>query len=220
MKTSLIIPTLNEIDGVKAIMPRIDKSWCDEIIVVDGGSTDGTIEWLRSHGYRVLIQEKKGIGHGYRQAQAAATGDILITFSPDGNSVPERIPGLVSAINKGYDLVIVSRYLDGAVSEDDDWLTGFGNRLFTWLINVIFGGSYTDSLVIFRAYRKEILERLNIDSLDMTYDAQISIRAAKHKLKVFEIPGSEPKRIGGTRKMKPFKTGLGILREILRGLTF
>lgn len=218
MKTSLIIPTLNEIDGVRAVMPKIDPSWCSEILVVDGGSTDGTVEWLRDNGYRVILQTKPGVGNAYRQAYACTTGDVILTFSPDGNSVPERIPDLIAAMEKGYDLVIVSRYLGDARSEDDDWLTSIGNFMFTKAINLLFGGRYTDALVIFRAYRREIIRRLDIDAPHMTYETQISIRAAKFGLKIGEIPGDEPRRIGGERKMQPFRTGLSLLREIGREL--
>jgi glycosyltransferase involved in cell wall biosynthesis len=218
MTTTLIIPTLNEIDGVKAIMPQIDRSWCDEIIIADGGSTDGTVEWLEQNGWWVFRQSKPKLGNAYREALSKTKGEVIITFSPDGNSVPGKIPELIAEMKKGYDLVIVSRYLGGQKSDDDDMLTSWGNPLFTFFINRLFGGKYTDSLVIFRAYRRELLERLQIDAEHLTYEAQISIRAAKYKAKVGEIPGPEPKRIGGERKMHPFYTGLDILREIGRNL--
>ncbi len=217
-KTLLIIPTLNEIDGVKAIMPQIKRNWCDEIIIIDGGSTDGTMEWLHKNNWNVLLQEKRGLGNAYRQVLASYTGDIILTFSPDGNSLPEKIPALVAEMKKDYDLVIVSRYLDEASSEDDDALTALGNKIFTHLINLCFGGNYTDTLVIFRGYKRNILEQLNIDAEQMTYEAQISMRAAKAKLHIGEIPGSEPKRIGGERKMNPFPTGFAILKEIVRSI--
>ncbi len=218
MKTSLIIPTLNEIDGVQHVMPQIDRSWCDEILVVDGGSTDGTVEWLREQGWAVTLQSQPGLGAAYRQAQAQTTGDVIVTFSPDGNSLPGRIPVLIDKMREGYDMVIVSRYLDGAKSQDDDFLTSLGNPLFTFLINRCFGGHYTDALVIFRAYKRELLARLDIDAAHLTYEAQLSIRAAKQRLKVAEVPGDEPKRIGGVRKMSPFATGWDILKEVGRNL--
>ena len=68
MKTTLIVMTLNEIDGMKAIMPQVDRAWCDQILVVDGGSTDGTIEWARENGYEVYVQKQKGIRNGYLEA--------------------------------------------------------------------------------------------------------------------------------------------------------
>ena len=68
MKTTLVIPTKNEIDGMKAIMPKIKKEWVDQILIVDGNSTDGTIEYAKEHGYEIMIQKTKGIGNGYREA--------------------------------------------------------------------------------------------------------------------------------------------------------
>ena len=218
MKTALIIPTFNEIDGVRVVMPMVDRAWCDEILVVDGGSTDGTVEWLLENDWQVLIQKEKGLHNAYREAHEATSSDVIITFSPDGNSQASRIPALINEMKKGYDMVIVSRYLNGAKSFDDDFLTSFGNPLFTFMINRLFGGTYTDSLVIFRAYKRSVLGRLRIDARHMTYEAQISMRAAKAGLQIGEIPGDEPKRIGGIRKMSPFGTGFQILREIGRNL--
>jgi hypothetical protein len=83
-----------------------------------------------------------------------ARGDIIIEFPPDGNSLPEKIPEVIAAIEKGHDFVIVSRYKDGAKSHDDDFMTAIGNKLFTTLTNVLFRTSYTDVLVGYRAYRK------------------------------------------------------------------
>lgn len=219
MKTTLLIPTLNEIDGMKTIMPRVKKQWVDEILVLDGGSTDGTVEYAKSQGYRVVMQKSKGITNAYCEALKIAKGDYIIAFSPDGNSVPEVIPQLVRKIKEGYDMVIASRYMRGAKSEDDDPITAFGNWMFTKLINICFGGNYTDTLVMFRAFKKDIVQKLHIDVPRAGMEPVLSIRCAKQKLKVTEIPASEPKRIGGARKMNPLLNGLDILRLIFSELT-
>src|ERR1700688_478484 len=98
MKTTLVVMTLNEIDGMRLIMPRINRRWCDQILVVDGMSTDGTIEWAREHGYEVYVQRTKGIRNGYLEAWELVRGDVVITFSPDGNCLPEAIPRLIAKI--------------------------------------------------------------------------------------------------------------------------
>lgn len=232
MKTTLIIPTLNEIDGMKAIMPKIKKEWCDQIIILDGGSTDGTIEYAKANGYEVVMQKRKGLRRAYAEVFDHIKGDIAITFSPDGNSVPEFIPQLVSKMREGYDMVIVSRYLGGAKSQDDDAVTAFGNWMFTSIINFLFGGKYTDAMVIYRSWRKDVITRLEINKeIELPYwedvigtwvswEPLLSIRCAKAKLRLAEIPGEEQKRVGGKRKMIPFITGSAVLFQVFQEIFF
>jgi glycosyltransferase involved in cell wall biosynthesis len=212
---TLFVPTLNEIEGMKAVMPHVKKEWVDEILVLDGGSIDGTIEYAKSKNYRVVMQKGKGITNASLEGIKAAKGDYIISFSPDGNSLPEAIPLLVKKINEGYDMVIGSRYLKSAKSEDDDPVTAFGNWMFTKMINICFGGNYTDSLVMVRAFRKDIVKEFHNNIPRAGLEPMLSIWCAKEKLKVTEIPASEPKRIGGERKMSPLFNGLAIVRLIL-----
>lgn len=232
MTVTLLVMTWNEIDGMKLTMPKIDQSWVDQIIVVDGGSTDGTIEWARDHGYEVYIQEKRGFRHAYEEVWPLIRGDIVITFSPDGNSVADLIPNLTAEMAKGYDMVIVSRYLDGAKSDDDDIVTGFGNWLFTKTVNILHGGDYTDVMVIYRAYRKSLATDLELIgnsafalpeklfSTKISWEPLLSVRATKANLKIGEIPGDEPKRIGGERKLKIIRWGAAYYFQFIRELWF
>lgn len=209
-------------------MPKIKKEWIDQIIIVDGGSTDGTMEYAKENGYFVIIQKKKGIRNAYTEALEYVTGDIIITFSPDGNCIPEAIPLLVEKMKEGYDMVFASRYAKGAKSYDDDILTAFGNWFGTGLVNCFFGAKYTDAMGIFRAYRRSLIQELGLDKdssystperilhTKISWEPLLSIRAAKKKLKVADIPVDEPKRIGGTRKLQRFKWSTAYLFQILR----
>lgn len=228
MKVTLVVTTLNEIVGMKAIMPRVKREWVDQIIVLDGGSTDGTIEWSKENGYFVYVQKQKGFRHAYNEVLPYVEGDVILTFSPDGNSIPELIPDIIAKMKEGYDMVIASRYMGPAKSEDDDVVTGFGNWLFTSSINFFHGGHYTDAMVIFRAYRKQIIFDLELDKDEaystpeklfrtkISWEPLLSIRAAKAKLKIAEIPGDEPPRIGGERKLRVIKWGAAYYWQILR----
>ncbi len=214
--TTLLLPTLDEIEAVRVIIPQIRKEWVDEIIVVDGGSTDGTVEFLRSVGLRVYSQMKKGYGEGLLEGIHIAKGDIIIEFNPDGNSIPGDIPQIIAKMNEGYDLVIGSRYCGGAKSDDDDWLTATGNWMFTRIVNLLFGTRYTDVLVGFRAYRRVQALQLALDATGLSWPCQSSTRFARAGMRVAEIPAHEPARIGGRRKMMPFRTGWQITKLILR----
>jgi glycosyltransferase involved in cell wall biosynthesis len=225
---TLLIPTLNEIVGMRAIMPLVDRQWVDQILILDGGSTDGTVEWAREHGYEVLVQSEPGIRQGYREALPLITSDVILTFSPDGNSVAELIPKIIDKMNEGYDMVIASRYLDGAKSDDDDLLTGFGNWLFTRTVNWLHGGRYTDVMVIYRAYKKQLVHDLELVGdrwhatperlfgCRISWEPMLSARAALRKLKVAEIPGDEPARVGGERKLRIWRWGASYYYQFWR----
>lgn len=214
-KSTLLVPTLNEIEAIQVVMPQISNDWVDEIIVIDGGSTDGTVEWFRDHGYDVHMQEGRGFGTGMKQGVELAKNEIIVEFTPDGNSIPQVIPELIAKVREGYDLVIASRYKGDARSDDDDMVTALGNWLFTTLVNLMFRARYTDVLVGFRAYRKSVALMLPMDAPGLSWPCDSSICFAKYGYRTAEISANEPDRIGGERKMRPLKTGWEILMLIL-----
>lgn len=230
MTATLVVPVLNELQGLQAVMPKLPA--LDQILVVDGGSTDGSVEWCLSQGMEVHCQRRPGLRAGLIEAWPKVRGDMMVTFSPDGNSDPARVAPLLDFMREHLevDMCIVSRYLAWAQSEDDTPLTRLGNRCFTGLINRLFGGRYTDALVIFRAYRTDLPKRLGI--LDgrgaawerwigrrISWEPMLSIRAAKAECWVGEIPGDEPARIGHGRpglllpesRISHFASGLAFL---------
>lgn len=228
MKITLLIPTLNEIDGMKVIMPQIKREWCDQILFLDGNSTDGTVAWARENGYEVYVQKQPGLRNGYVEVWPLIRGDVVITFSPDGNSVSDVIPPLIEKIREGYDMVIASRYLPPAKSADDTWLTGLGNWGFTTLINILHRGRYTDAMGIYRAYKKDLIYELDLHKPEsftteeklfgcrVSWEPLLSVRALKRRLKIAEIPGDEPPRIGGVEKRLIWRWGAAFLYEIIR----
>lgn len=233
MNVTLLMPVLNERESMEVVMPQIDRSWVHQILIADGGSTDGTIEYCQEHGYEHFVQKKPGIRQAYNEALPLITGDAVITFSPDGNCIPKDIPPLIKKFEEGgYDMVIASRYFDGAKSEDDDLITTFGNWIFTSTCNLLFRANYTDAMVIYRIYWKQMIYDLELDKdkwystfeklyfTRLSWEPMLSARAAKRKYKIGEILGFEPARIAGVRKLQIIRWGLGYYSQFIRDWLF
>ena len=208
MTTTVIIPTKNEVIGVRKIMPQLNLEWADEWIVMDGNSTDGTIEAAEKLNFKVIQQKGSGAANAEREGLEHSHSENILFFHPDGNCKPEYIPKLIKKIEGGnYDIVQISRFGKFGSSDDDTFITAFGNRMFTFLVNVFFGGYFGDCLDGFKIIKRSIILELKLDAKRENYEQQICIRAAKLGKKIFEVDGNEPKRIGGERKMSPLYTG-------------
>ena len=216
MSVIVFVLTLDEIDGISEIMPKIKKEWADKIILVDGGSTDGTIEKAKELGFEVIHQKNKGEGNACRIGTDATDSDFVMFFSPDGNDVPEDIPKLIQKTKEDYDIVHISRFGKNSISDDANWLDRFGNNMFTFLVNTFFGGNYTDALNGFRIIKRSLWNELKTDAQYLNIEQQTCIRLAKLKIPIFEIDGREPKRIGGERKMRPLTTGAQLSYQIIK----
>lgn len=230
MKISLVILALNELESSKKIAPRIDKNLFDEILVIDGGSNDGTDTYFKSLGFQVIKQtnfpntyfkiaeRQKKIAEAYWQGVNKALGDIvIIPFTTDGNMLPEKLPELINKMKQGYDLVCVSRYKNDAKSYDDTFISAFGNWFFTKLVNILFKGNFTDVLGGYKAVKRNLLMRVYSDKKTMiSFGTQISISCLKNNLKYSEIPGDEPKRIAGKSSTSAIINGVIELFTILQ----
>lgn len=227
LTVTLFIPVRNEVDGLREIMPRINPAWIDEIFILDGGSTDGSREFLISEGYEIHDQKSKGVKGAFWEAFEQIDSDIIIPFSPDGNSIPEDIPMLIENIRKGFDMVIASRYFGGQKSDDDDIASTIANSFLTGLINTLFSTKYTDAIGMYKAFKKQHLYDLGIDQRRNEHsEIMLTTRGARYGLKIIEIPSKEPPRIGvqGSRAhpgiFGKYKSGFFILGTILRDAVF
>ncbi|HVW66375.1 MAG TPA: glycosyltransferase family 2 protein [Candidatus Peribacteraceae bacterium] len=221
MRLTLVILTLNEIDGVRHIVPMIPRDAVDEIIAVDGGSTDGTREFFAEQGIRIVEQQSRGRGEAFRIAMQESNGDALIFFSPDGNESPADIPNFRPLLEQGYDMVIASRMMRGAHNEEDDQFLKprkWANNIFNLLANLFFrrsGPWITDSINGFRAVTRDAFEKLKPDGAGYTIEYQTTIRAFKHRMRLAEFPTHEGARVGGETKASSIPTGLRFLRLLL-----
>ena len=215
MSSVLIILTFNEIDGVRELLPKIDKNWVDEILVVDGGSTDGTIEECEKLGFKVHIQEIKGHGGAILTGVKETKSENIIIFGPDGNHEVEEIEILNNKIKEGYDQIIINRFGKESINLDAGKIDGFGNKMFTKFANLCFNGNLSDTLNESRIITRTAFNELKFDAMQLDSTYQMSIRGLKKKQKIIEIVGNEGRRIGGERKMKRIQTGSRLLKRLL-----
>ncbi len=215
---ALLLPTLNELQGLKATVPFMDRSLFDEVYVVDGGSTDGTLEYAWSMGLTLASQLRPGLHHAVYDIALALPYDLIIEFSPDGNCKVEQLRELVSKLREGYDHVVVSRYLEHAVSEDDHAITAFGNWMFSRLMRPLAKFPITDALNIYRGYSRDILLDPDFELYlkGPVLEPLVTGVCALQNRRAAEIPGDEPVRIGGVTKRSILYNGSLVLLMIVR----
>ncbi|MEK7287353.1 MAG: glycosyltransferase family 2 protein [Elusimicrobiota bacterium] len=221
MKSSLVLLVLNEIEGLKALWSKIPFHCVSEVFAVDGGSTDGSREFLTQQGVEILSQTSRGRGEAFRMAFKRAKHDAVVFFSPDGNEDQADIPKLLAKLEQGHDMAIASRFLPGAKNEEDEealpWRL-WANQGFTLLANFLWnkGERITDTINGYRAVTRYAFLKMAPDASGFVIEYQMSIRAMKMGLKVAEIATVEGVRIGGRSKAGSIPTGIAFLKFLAR----
>jgi len=215
---------MNEVEGLRSIWANIPFELFARVLVVDGNSTDGTLEFLADKGYEVLCQESPGRGNAIREAMERVDEEIVVFMSSDGNDDPAYVSAMLAKMAEGYDIVAGSRFIGNGNTDDSDDPIGirrFGNMAFTMLINLLWNGHLTDSLFGLRALRVSAWRSMKIEATRNETEFLMSISACKLGLKIAEIPVVEGQRVGGGVKATTLATGWCFLwlmvRELLRG---
>ena len=218
MRTTLIIPALNEEGCIGKTIKEIPRNNVDEIIVVDGHSTDNTINEAKSvlsQNDKVIEQKREKFGGAIYDGLDLATGDVVMIMDADGSHNPNDIPKLLSKFQENT-VVMASRYAPGGHSDDDTFIRWFGNWIFTKLIRIVHGIKITDSLYFFFAISRENFKKLELKSQGFAICIEFLVKAKRNKLKIIEIPAVERLRLAGKSKVNAFQDGLKILRAIFR----
>ena len=211
MTVSVILPALNEVDSIEHVLKGVPAGIVDEILVVDGHSTDGTPELVRRLGFRVIEQEGKGYGNAVATGLKHVRGDVAVPVDADGSYNLDDIPRLLQRLEEGYDVVLGSRYLPSSGSDDDTPIRYIGNKGFTFLLNLVHGLGISDSLFFYAAIRRSVFESIAVTSSGFEYCVEFIIKAHQAGFKLAEIPSAERKRIAGTSKVNALSDGLRIL---------
>ena len=200
-RVSLIIPALNEEKSIGAVLNAIPRQLVSEIIVVDNGSTDRTADVARHCGARVVVQPERGYGAACLAgiAEIAADCEIVAFVDADFSDFPEDLEKLLQPLHENKaEMVIGTRT---ATRESRSALTPqqrYGNWLATTLVKIFFGYRYTD-LGPFRAIRRDALEQLGMIDRNYGWTIEMQIKAARHKLRIAEVPVRYRIRIGRSK---------------------
>lgn len=216
---SVVIPTLNEAHNLPLVLPYLPLSWIDEVLLVDGRSTDGTIEVARRllPSIRIVLEKRKGKGIAMRTGFATANGDILITMDADGSNDPREIPIMIERLLEGADFVKGSRFAPGGGTTDMPAYRKWGNWGLGALVNLLFNGNYTDLCYGYHAFWRHCLPTIDRTIADgFEVDTAIYIRLLRDRLRVAEVPSFEGYRFHGVGKLQTLPDGFRILGTILR----
>ncbi|KKP66663.1 MAG: Glycosyltransferase, group 2 family protein [Candidatus Roizmanbacteria bacterium GW2011_GWA2_35_19] len=222
VKIGLLILTWNEIDGITELWPKLPKKLFNEIIAVDPGSTDGTVEYFKKHRIRYIIQKVRGRAEAFRIAFKKTKCDYLLIYSPDGNEDYTDIPRFINEAKKGFDMVIGSRFMKGGANEEDEVLfpaRKWANIAFTFIANKLFNKSgiyVTDTINGYRIISKKMFAKLKPDTEGYAIEYQLTIRAFKNNFKIKEIPTKEHQRIGDKSKASSIPTGIKFLQMLYK----
>lgn len=216
LTVSVVIPTLNEAQNLPHVLPRI-PTWVEEIVIVDGGSTDSTVEVAKELRPDVVIVEDltPGKGAALRRGFASSNGDIIVMIDADGSMDPAEIRRFVAALIGGSQFAKGSRFLHGGGTDDMEWYRRLGNFGLTWAVRMGFGGRYSDLCYGYNAFWKTAIDSLDLDADGFEIETLMNIRALRAGLDITEVPSFESKRIHGTSHLNTITDGWRVLRTIV-----
>jgi glycosyltransferase involved in cell wall biosynthesis len=220
----VIIPALNEEEPIaQVVRESLATRIPSEVMVVDNGSTDQTVERAREAGAQIVSQPIRGYGHaclaGFRALPSEC--DIVVFLDGDGSDVPALMNRLVDPIAAGtHDFVIGSRTRGQREAGSMNFQQILAGRFAGFLLSILYHVRYTD-MCPFRAIRRDALERLSMKEETYGWNIEMQMRAARARLRILEVPVDHRRRAGGESKVSgtlrgTFVAGTRILATLLR----
>lgn len=221
-KVTIIIPAKDEAAGLRKIIRSV-KPYANQVIIVDGHSTDDTEKITREEKVDYILDNGLGKGDAVRLGIQAAKGNILVFFDADGSHEVSDIPKLVAPLfGLQADLVIASRRTGGSFDLNPDFagiLRSGGADFLVYLVNKRFKTNLSDILYSFRAIRKSTAKNLHLTSDGFTIEQEMIVSCLKLGYKLLQIPSREKKRAWGKSKLHTI-TGISLLWHLIKQLYF
>jgi glycosyltransferase involved in cell wall biosynthesis len=229
---SVVVPTRNEAKNLEIVLPAIAavRPAVHEIIVVDGHSTDGSVDVARRvlPTVKAITQTRKGKGNAMACGFAAATGDVIVMFDADGSADPGEIPAFVSALVAGADFAKGSRFAPGGGSDDITLLRRSGNAGLNGVANTLFGTAYSDLCYGYNAFWADLLPLLDLPPIEVPatdagmlwgdgfeIETVLNCRMAAAGLRITEVPSVERQRMFGETNLRTLADGARVLRTLI-----
>jgi len=214
---SVVIPTLNEERNVAWVLERLPE-FVDEVILVDGRSTDRTVEIAREvrPDIQVVLEEQPGKGAALRAGFAAARGDYIVMIDADGSMDPAEIERFVDALRSGCDFVKGSRFATGGGTADMSRIRKLGNDALRTAVNILYRTDFTDLCYGFIGFRRERLPALRLGSQGFEIETEMIVRAVVASLRISEVASFEAARLHGESNLNAWRDGRRALRTLLR----
>lgn len=214
---SLIIPTLNEGRNLPFVLRAVPQI-VTELIVIDGGSTDGTADVARSlrPDALVVVDQRPGKGRAMRTGFEHATGDIIVVIDADGSMDPGEIPAFVGALVAGSHVAKGSRFVQGAGTDDMSQVRKVGNWGLRLCARMAFGGRYTDLCYGYMAFWRDVLPVFDGDADGFEIETFLNVRSLAAGLRITEVASFERRRIHGESNLRTFRDGYRVIRTIAR----
>ena len=223
-KISIVVPVFNEINTIDKIMEKLENTdFCGlekEIILVDDMSVDGTREHLKEfeNRYKVFYHDKnQGKGAAIRTAMSHITGDIMVIQDADLEYDPVDYKELIELIiNDRADVVYGSRLTGAKPSRSFMFTHLLGNKLLTWITNLLYGVTLTDMETCYKAFRANVLDGIVIKSDRFDFEPELTAKVLKKKVRLYEVPISYYGREYSEGKKITWKDGIHAIWALLR----
>ncbi len=218
---TVVLPTLNEEGALRLVIPRLRATFerlglKGELLVVDGRSTDKTVEVAKASGARVITQSGRGLGNALREGLCAADSPWVAVVDADGSHPPEILADMWAS-RGGVDLVIASRYVPGGSAVMDP-LRQVLSRSLNLVARFVLRLPVKDSSGGFRLYRTELVRAACADSAanDFTVQQELLVAILKRGGKVREIPFRYEPRLDGASKASALKLAPAYIRMLVK----